>query len=89
MKFVTDLLTGVDNKTYDLGRWAGALSFISGIGLEIYVVGWKGQPFDFTQFGLGVAAMATGIGAMLRLKQDTEPGAKVTDGIVSTIDTTK
>ena len=89
MKFVTDLLTGIDGKTHDLGRWAGALSFISGVSLEIYVVGWKGQPFDFTQFGLGIAAMATGIGALLRLKQDTEPGAKATDGTISAIETTK
>ena len=73
MNPLKDILTGVDGVTHDLGRWAGALSFLIGLGLEVYVVVYKSQPFDFTQFGLGVAAMAAGIGAMLKLKADTEP----------------
>jgi hypothetical protein len=73
VQILRDLLTGIDGKTHDIGRWAAFVSFIAGIGLQVYVVVWKAQPFDFTQFGGGVALMAAGIGAMLKLKQDTEP----------------
>jgi hypothetical protein len=73
VKALRDVLTGIDGSTHDLGRWAGAASFVCGLGLEVFVVVWKSQPFDFTQFGLGVAAMAAGIGAMLKLKSTTEP----------------
>lgn len=73
MKALRDLLTGRDGLTHDLGRWMGAASFLVGLGLEIYVVVWKSQPFDFLTFGAGVAALAAGIGAMLKLKEGTEP----------------
>ena len=89
MKWLVDITTGIDGTTRDIGRVCGLAAFVVGLSLQIYVVAFRAQPFEFTQFGLGIAAMATGIGAMLRLKQDTEPGAKVTDGTVSTIDTTK
>jgi len=73
MKAIKDILTGKDGQTHDIGRWAGAASFICALGLEIYVVVYKGQPFDVTQFGLGIAAVAGGIGALLKLKAETEP----------------
>ena len=73
MNWLTQLLTGADNSTHDIGRWAAALSIVVGLGLQIYAVGWRGQAFDMQAFGLGVGALAVGIGAMLKLKQDTEP----------------
>lgn len=73
MKWLRDILTGKDNSTHDMGRWMGVVSFLSGIGLEIYVIVIKGQPFDFTQFGVGIAAIAGGIGALIKLKESTEP----------------
>jgi hypothetical protein len=72
-KALRDVLTGKDGLTHDLGRWMGALSFVTGIGLEVYAVVWARQPFDFLAFGGGVAALATGVGVMLKLKADTEP----------------
>lgn len=73
LRWLNDILTGKDGVTHDMGRWMGVLSFLSGLGLEVYVIVVKGQPFDFTQFGLGIAAMAAGIGALLKLKEGTEP----------------
>ena len=73
MSIVRQLLTGVDNQTHDLGRWLAAVSSATGLGLQVYVVAWKGQPFDMAAFGLGCGALAAGVGAMLRLKADTEP----------------
>lgn len=75
-RILTQLLTGKDGETHDLGRWMGALSFLIGCALEIYAVVWAKQPFDFLAFGAGVAALAGGIGAMLKLKETTEPPPK-------------
>jgi hypothetical protein len=76
MKALRDILTGIDGTTHDIGRWMGAVSFVVGLGLQVYVVVWRSQPFDFLTFGAGVAALAGGIGAMLALKAKTEPEAK-------------
>ena len=73
MKAITDLLTGKNNVTHDIGRWFAAVSILTGLGLQIYAVGWRGQPFDMLAFGGGVGVLAAGIGAMLKLKEGTEP----------------
>jgi hypothetical protein len=67
------LLTGKDNETQDFIRWLGVLSVLIGLGLEIYVIVWLKQVFDLTQFGLGMGAVFTSLGAALNLKSDTEP----------------
>lgn len=72
MSIITQLLTGRDNTTHDLGRYIAAASAVTGLGLQVYAV-WRGQPFDMQAFGLGVGTLAAGVGAMLRLKADTEP----------------
>jgi hypothetical protein len=66
------LFTGIDGVTYDIGRVGGALSFLVGLGLEVYSVVWH-VPFDFLAYGAGIAAMAAGIGALLKLKESQEP----------------
>ena len=73
MSIITQLLTGRDNTTHDLGRYIAAASATTGLGLQVYSV-WRGQVFDMQAFGLGVGALAAGLGAMLKLKADTEPG---------------
>ena len=75
MEAIRHLLTGADNRTHDIGRWMAALCTLVGLGLQVYAVGWKGQPFDFQAFGVGCGALAAGIGGMLKLKADTEPAA--------------
>ena len=71
-----DIVTGIDGVSHDIGRWGAVLMCLTGIGLQIYAVGWKGQAFDMQAFGIGSGALATGIGAMLKLKADTEPQPK-------------
>lgn len=73
MSFLTNLTTGRDNTTHDVARVLAIASFITGLGLSIYAVGWKAQPFDLQQFGIGVGAMFAGLGAALKLKENTEP----------------
>lgn len=73
MKPLRDILTGRDGVTHDIGRWAAVASIVTGLGLQVYAVGWRGQPFDMLAFGGGVGALAAGIGALLKLKETTEP----------------
>ena len=68
-----DIVTTKDGVTHDIGRWGGVLSLLVGLGLQIYVVFCRGQSFDFLNFGAGVAALAAGVGAMLKIKESTEP----------------
>lgn len=73
MSLINNILTGKDNTTHDVVRVLGVISFFTGLGLVIYSVGWKGQVFDLTNFGIGVGAMFTGMGIGIKLKENTEP----------------
>ena len=67
------LFTGADNQTQDLGRWLAALTGVSGIFFQGYVVIIHHATFSMQEFGVGAGALAVGVGAMLKLKEDTEP----------------
>lgn len=73
MPILRDIFTGADGASHDIGRYMAAGSTLVGLGLQIYAVGWRGQPFDFQAFGIGCGALAAGVGAMLKLKETTEP----------------
>lgn len=73
MKALRDVLTGIDGSTYDAVRVLAVLSIVVGLGLAIYVVVWKGQPFDMQAYGLGLGAVFLSVGGALKLKADTEP----------------
>lgn len=71
-KFVKDIFTGVDGKTYDLGRvlWAFSAVFSHILyGIAIY----RGLAFDWMAYGGGNAALHTAFGASLLMKSKTEP----------------
>ncbi len=73
MGFITNITTGIDNRTHDVARVLAILSFVVGLSLTVYTVVWKNQVFDLQQFGIGVGSMFAGLGAALLLKKDTEP----------------
>jgi hypothetical protein len=76
MIFLRHILTGADNATWHLGKVAGFIAFLVGLALEVYCV-LAGKAFDFIGYGAGVAAMAAGIGALIKLQETSEPGARV------------
>lgn len=71
-KITKDILTGVDNQTFDNGRVMCVLSFIVYFFMAGYGViqshNWN--PLDFAS---GVGTMAVGFGVNLSLKKSTEP----------------
>lgn len=72
-QILQDLLTGKDGVTHDVVRWLAVLSVVVGLSLAVYVVVWKGQPFDLQSFGLGIGAVFLSVGGALKLKAETEP----------------
>lgn len=75
-KMLMDILTGVDNQTFDHGRVLGLTSFIFYFVLAIasYVIN---HPWGAMDFASGVGTMAVGFGIHLKLKSDTEPQERV------------
>lgn len=69
---VRQLMTESDNVTHDLYRYLAVLSILVGLGLAVYSVGWKNQPFDMQTFGVGVGALFAGVGVALGLKKETK-----------------
>lgn len=81
---IQQAFTGRDNVTVDVVRVLAVVSFVVGIGLEIFVVGWKAlRPdatvsFDLQAYGIGLGALFATVGVALKLKADTEPTESTT-----------
>lgn len=68
-------LTESDNTTHDLYRVLSLVAILTGLGLSVYTVVVKNQPFDIQTFGIGVGTLFAGCGAALALKPETKAGA--------------
>ena len=55
--------------TYEIAKASGALVVLTYIGLAVYAVVAKGQPFDPQSFGIGAGAVIAAMGAALKLTQ--------------------
>lgn len=75
MMFFKDLITGIDGTTFDPARvlWIlGVLCFLCFTGFEVYTK----QSFDMVNFGIAYGALLAAGASGVRIKQDSEPGAK-------------
>ena len=73
MKFLRDILTSDrDSKVYDLVRVGTAAALAVGLGLTIYAVGWRGDPFDLTAFGTGIGLILAAGGGAMWARKDKE-----------------
>lgn len=70
-KVLIDWFTEVDNSTFDITKALACVSIISGIGLAIFAVTYKGQPFNYQDYGMGTAALFAGVGVALGMKKDS------------------
>jgi hypothetical protein len=75
IKLLNDLLTGKDNQTHDIGRYLWAAGVLVYLGLSIFAI-IKGQPWNPTEYGIGLGAVLAGGGAGIALKVKTEPNEK-------------
>jgi hypothetical protein len=70
--FWKHLLTGKDNRSFDIGRVILFEAVQSYIVLTAYFI-FKGGAFDFIAYGTGLAALLAAGGAGIALKSGTEP----------------
>lgn len=75
-KILNDCFTGIDGQTIDPARvlWiAGIVFFLAFTGHEVYST----NKFDMVNFGIAYGALLAAGAAGVRLKQESEPKAKI------------
>jgi len=72
MKWFTDMMTGIDGTTHDLGRWSWVGSHLAVTGAAIFSAA-TGHVIGLMELAGAHAAVATAHGAALFIKKDTEP----------------
>lgn len=71
-RVTSQLLTGADNTTHDLGRW----SWVVSMGAVIGAAGanwWHNVAIDLQSFATALGTVAAAHGAALWAKKETEP----------------
>lgn len=71
-KIFNDWFTEVDNKTFDVTKLLAVLSIVTAICLSIFSVVYKGQEFNYQDYGLGTAALFAGVGIALGMKKESK-----------------
>jgi len=71
-QFFTQLFTGKDNSTIDLGRILWAKMCLVYCGATIYAI-YKGQVISYEMWGVGAGALLAAGAGGLALKAKTEP----------------
>ncbi len=70
-KFWRDVFTEDDNQTYCIGRVCGFSMVFGYLGATFFHI-FHGSPIDFSQLGLGCAAVLGGAGAFIGIKAATQ-----------------
>lgn len=78
VKFVSDILTGKDNFTYDAARLVGV------VGALAYIVFWAAAVWglgrfsaaDAAAYGSGLGLVMVAMGSAIKLKENSEPEPK-------------
>jgi hypothetical protein len=70
-KFLKDMFTEKDNKTFDVTKALAALTIVTGIALAIVSVVWKNAPLNMQDYGTGMGLLFAGLGVALGMKKET------------------
>ena len=70
-KFLNDMFTEVDNRTFDLSKVLALVAVVNGLALTVYEVVWKGTTFNMESYGLGVGLLFGGLAAVLTFKKES------------------
>jgi uncharacterized LabA/DUF88 family protein len=74
-KFFHDILTDVDDQSYEVLSIVSVLGVLTFLGLSIYHV-LLTHEFDYLAFGGGLGASITGAGAGIAIKENTSKRTK-------------
>jgi len=72
MKLIKDLFSGVDGKTWAIGRVFAAPTLLSGLGLPLGALA-AGQTLDFAALGVFYGGVGAAVAGMVGLTAHTEP----------------
>jgi hypothetical protein len=67
-----DCMTVIDSETFDIGRIILFIGIISFIGFTI-IDAFSSWNFDMQSYGIGFGSLCGGAGALLKLKERSEP----------------
>jgi len=70
--FLNQLLTGKDNQTHDIARWAWMIGFIAVISIAVYEV-MQAHQISLTELAEALGIVSGAGGASVMMKKDTEP----------------
>jgi len=70
--FLNQLLTGRDNHTQDIARWAWMIGFIAVISIAVYEV-IQAHQVSLTELAEALGIVSGAGGASVMMKKDTEP----------------
>jgi len=70
--FLNQLLTGKDNQTHDIARWAWMIGFIAVISIAVYEV-IQAHQVSLTELAEALGIVSGAGGASVMMKKDTEP----------------
>ncbi len=79
MKFICDLFKGVNGASWELARVMSGWALGTYTGTYIAALAWKGTIPDPSAFGVGLAAVMAGCGAMIGIKDIARAKANSTD----------
>jgi len=71
-EILTQLLTGKDNKTHDIGRWTWLIGFIAIICIAVYEV-MQAHQISLTELAEALGLVSGAGGASVMMKQNSEP----------------
>ena len=74
-KLLKDILTGIDNETYDNGRVLCLMSYLVYFTMALGSIVMN-DPWPAMDFAGGIGTIAVGFGINLHLKKSTEPERK-------------
>jgi len=74
-EFINNLVTGKDNKTYDIGRVTWLIGFVVILGIAIYEV-FQG-PISLRELAESLGIVSGAGGASVMMKKDAEPDPTV------------
>ena len=77
-KFITDLFTGPDGRTWAIGRVYSLPMLAAGLTLP-FVAAWRGQNLDLLAALSGYGALGGGLWALIRGTNGAEPPASGED----------
>ena len=71
--FLTQMHSGIDNKTPDIARILCSLCILTVLFLAIWNATYMGEPTEFASLGAAIAQVLGATGLAIKLKENTEP----------------